>query len=68
MQWIPIWCPMLQLLEHSSIEQTWPLGSALQYAGVERDLHHVVSKLIVQYPYLHHDVSKTDCAIPLPAS
>ncbi len=28
--WIPIWCPMLQLVEHSSIEQTWPLGSDVQ--------------------------------------
>ena len=27
LQWIPIWCQMLQLVEHSSIEQTWPLGS-----------------------------------------
>ncbi len=26
LQWISIWCPMFQLVEHSSIEQTWSLG------------------------------------------
>ncbi len=34
LQWIPIWCPMLQLMEHSSIEQTSPLwGVRVTYAN-----------------------------------